>query len=1636
MRRFYALCLAALALLVAPRAHAQTCTTSWTNAAGGAWETASNWSDGVPDPGDVACITLGGTYTVTTDRSDRTVAALVVGGASGTQTLTVFNGFTASGDVRIGPHGLVELLDRVPGGGDGLYASGVVTVEGVLQTTAGVTLMPTGTLVVETGGTLRLTDGAAMGGSASALRLRGEAVCTSGTCQINAPADVDGGTLRTAGTGTRMDVRGGGRLFNAALEAETGSTLNITRNGSVRYTVGGTIAGTPAGTVAWTGNTAFAAEVGGATLAVAGTGITLTGSAFLTSGGGAFRNTGRLYAPHDPSNFATVDGVTLRNAGQLVLEIGLGFRNAGIVHNEAAGVVHTYDGGSLGGVGGAAGRFENAGLLRQTERTNTAYGTSCRIQIPYDGLPGSVLRAEAGTINVEQGGTLRDVSFEAAEGTLVAVGGSASLRVSGTLSGTPVGDVRLYRAQVSAGPEGATFDVGGTGLRLGSSVALVGGGVFTNTGLLLGPSESSNFVALDGALLENRGRFVLNIGLGFRNGATLRNEAAGEVELSTYGSIGGVGGAAGRFENYGRVVKTGTGTSGFSTVVTQAYAGSRYVSLSGRLDLPTPAGQSFPAGATLSGTSEVYWPGTFEATGTISPGTDAQPIAPLMLWQYRPSLTEGDPRLVIDVGPNGTSDLLDMRAGASIRLGGTLVVRVRPGYVPQPGDLFTILQRPINASAITGSFANVVVEGAPAGITFRPEIDGITSVRLRAVADVSITASAQATSEGGSPITVVVRAAAAAASLTSLDVPLLFEGTARRFDDYTVDFGGSVLRIPAGATEARFTLFPRRDALTSEGDERIRIRIAEGGDVPAGDSIVVVVHDGPSANALAVDGVAPSRGADAGRLTATVFGRGFAEGASVSLVGSGRTLAGGTVEPDSSGVGLRAVFNLDGAPRGTYDVVVTSNGQTATLPGAFTVEERRGVQVWADIVGTSNPRVGRWSTYTVMVGNDGNADVHDVMLVLRLTNGLQYEFMEGIVFPDGMPESDRRLTLDSVSQAQVMPFWIQKVPAGATLSYRLRVFPGAPHFRGGEGMGIAYELYPPEPDSAFTWTGDFADGIPSNYGLFWGSVGAIAKAMGIEPNGTVRADALPTPVASSQVAPVAQRGASAQECPPDNGWNRTSVQDAPIDELMAEYGQGQRFNNNYYGNGGTNATAMAQAVKPGAGAGGMLVQTGFAMYTMRRAGKKSQQILNDRGWGGDGGGNGGGGNGGGDGGSGGSGGSSDPNGGPGTGGASGCTGGSRDPNDKLGPAGTGEERFVTANNPMRYTVRFENLATTAFPAQEVVVEDTLDLNVFDPATFSFGPIAFGERVVTPPSGALAFTAEIDLAPDVPATLLVSAHFTPENGRAVWTFTTLDPATRDLPEDGMVGFLPPNQTSPEGEGSVGFTVRTKPGLASGTKIENEAKIVFDVNDPIFTPVWSNTVDVSAPSTRVRALADVSSDSLTLYVDGGDGESGVQQYGLYVSDNDGPFLLHAVSAEPTFAFKGEQGHRYGFFSVASDFVLNVEGPKNAAETTTLVGVAAEETTLLPADWTLTSAGPNPARGPVRVRYGLPHAAEVQVQVFDLLGREVARLHDGEAAPGWHTTAWDGIAAPGLYVVRLVAETDGGGRTVRTRNVVLLR
>jgi len=89
-------------------------------------------------------------------------------------------------------------------------------------------------------------------------------------------------------------------------------------------------------------------------------------------------------------------------------------------------------------------------------------------------------------------------------------------------------------------------------------------------------------------------------------------------------------------------------------------------------------------------------------------------------------------------------------------------------------------------------------------------------------------------------------------------------------------------------------------------------------------------------------------------------------------------------------------------------------------------------------------------------------------------------------------------------------------------------------------------------------------------------------------------------------------------------------------------------------------------------------------------------------------------------------------------------------------------------------------------------------------------------------------------------------------------------------------------------------------------------------------------------------------------------------------------------------------------------------------------------MPTVFALAPPAPNPATGAALLRYDVPAAADVAIEVFDLLGRRVSTLVDAHVVAGRHTAHLDaGALAAGVYVVRMRS-----GDFVAARRVTVVR
>ncbi len=301
------------------------------------------------------------------------------------------------------------------------------------------------------------------------------------------------------------------------------------------------------------------------------------------------------------------------------------------------------------------------------------------------------------------------------------------------------------------------------------------------------------------------------------------------------------------------------------------------------------------------------------------------------------------------------------------------------------------------------------------------------------------------------------------------------------------------------------------------------------------------------------------------------------------------------------------------------------------------------------------------------------------------------------------------------------------------------------------------------------------------------------------------------------------------------------------------------------------------------------------------------------------------------------------------------TAGSFDPNELIGPSGYAVQNYVVAAaNLFAYEIVFENETNATAPAQEVQITDSLSTNL-DWQTFQLTQIGFGDQLIFPPANSQHFQTNVAFTYNgVSFQVQIEAGIDLESGQVFANFVSIDPLT-SLPPAVNIGFLPPEDGTGRGIGHVSYSVSPQPNLPTGTQITNVALIQFDVNPVIATDQADPndpskgidpakealvTIDNTPPVSAVLPLPAVEpTTNFTVSWSGTDVGSGIASFDIYDADNTNAWTLWLAGTTNTSAiFDGQDGHTYGFYSVAHDHADNVESPHATADTSTTVNVSA--------------------------------------------------------------------------------------------------
>jgi Ni,Fe-hydrogenase III small subunit len=100
-------------------------------------------------------------------------------------------------------------------------------------------------------------------------------------------------------------------------------------------------------------------------------------------------------------------------------------------------------------------------------------------------------------------------------------------------------------------------------------------------------------------------------------------------------------------------------------------------------------------------------------------------------------------------------------------------------------------------------------------------------------------------------------------------------------------------------------------------------------------------------------------------------------------------------------------------------------------------------------------------------------------------------------------------------------------------------------------------------------------------------------------------------------------------------------------------------------------------------------------------------------------------------------------------------------------------------------------------------------------------------------------------------------------------------------------------------------------------------------------------------------------------------------------------------------------------------------------------------VPVAFELVQNYPNPFNPTTTIRYELPAAAEVSLTIYDILGREIKTLVDGQSSPGTFQVVWNGEnasgnrVASGVYFYRLIATSSSNKATFTSiKKMILLK
>ncbi|MCK4353546.1 T9SS type A sorting domain-containing protein, partial [candidate division WOR-3 bacterium] len=117
---------------------------------------------------------------------------------------------------------------------------------------------------------------------------------------------------------------------------------------------------------------------------------------------------------------------------------------------------------------------------------------------------------------------------------------------------------------------------------------------------------------------------------------------------------------------------------------------------------------------------------------------------------------------------------------------------------------------------------------------------------------------------------------------------------------------------------------------------------------------------------------------------------------------------------------------------------------------------------------------------------------------------------------------------------------------------------------------------------------------------------------------------------------------------------------------------------------------------------------------------------------------------------------------------------------------------------------------------------------------------------------------------------------------------------------------------------------------------------------------------------------------------------------------------------------------------DFIFVSNGYYTTEENIAMGGAQSAGAYSSPQIFSISQNYPNPFCGKTVIRYSLPENRKVSLKIYDVTGRLVKTLIDGDREPGIYTAKWDAKNMPsGIYFARFIA-----GDYINTKKLILVK